>query len=96
MPAPTSAAAPLAVTGAGVVSPIGRTLESFDAALFAGRSALRAHAIELPGIALAPVPIAACADFVVESEAAPSRLPLDRGSALALAAVRDAMRERRP
>ena len=92
MPARASAAAPVAVTGTGVVSPIGRSLESFDAALFAGRSALRAHAIELPGIALPPVPIAACADFDAGSEIAPSRLPLDRGSALALAAARDAMR----
>ena len=52
MPAPTSAGAPVAVTGAGVVSPIGNTLAAFDAALFAGRSAVRAHALDLPGIAL--------------------------------------------
>jgi 3-oxoacyl-[acyl-carrier-protein] synthase II len=92
MPAGSSAAAPVAVTGAGVVSPIGRSLEAFEAALFAGHSALRAQAIDLPGIALPPVPVAACTEFITESEIAPSRLPLDRGSALALAAARDAMR----
>ena len=46
------AGAPVAVTGAGVVSPLGNDLAAFDDALFAGRSAVRAHALDLPGIEL--------------------------------------------
>ena len=47
------AGAPVAVTGAGVVSPLGNDLAGFDEALFAGRSAVRAHALDLPGIDVA-------------------------------------------
>jgi 3-oxoacyl-[acyl-carrier-protein] synthase II len=73
----------------GVVSPIGNDLGSFDAALFGGVSAVRARELELPGIPLPPVPVAP-ATFDAEAEAAPSRLPLDRGSAMALHAARAA------
>lgn len=83
------AAAAVVVTGAGVVSPIGSCLRDFDEALFAGRSAIVARAIDLPGIAVPPVPVAAC-DFDAAAVAAPSRLPLDRGTAMALAAARAA------
>ena len=93
MPLPPSASrsAPVAVTGAGVVSPIGNTLAAFDTALFAGRSAVRAQALDLPGIELPPVPVAS-ADFDASAEIAPSRVPLDRATAMALAAARDAAR----
>ena len=93
MPLPPSASrsAPVAVTGAGVVSPIGNTLAAFDTALFAGRSAVRAQALDLPGIELPPVPVAR-ADFDASAEIAPSRVPLDRATAMALAAARDAAR----
>ena len=83
--------APVALTGAGVVSAIGNTLAAFDAALFAGRSAIRAQALDLPGIELPPVPVAS-ADFDAAAEEAPSRVPLDRATAMALAAARDAAR----
>lgn len=83
--------APVAVTGAGVVSPIGHTLADFDSALFAGRSALRAQSLDLPGIELPPVPVAS-ADFDASKVDAPSKLPLDRAAAMALAAGRDAAR----
>jgi 3-oxoacyl-[acyl-carrier-protein] synthase II len=89
MPRPPEAGAPVAVSGAGVVSPLGNTLAAFDAALFAGRSAVRARSLELPGIELAPVPVAP-ADFDAAAEVAPSRVPLDRATAMALAAARDA------
>ena len=91
MPLPHSQprGAAVAVTGAGVVSPIGNTLDAFDAALFAGRSAVRARALDLPGIELPPVPVAS-ADFDAASQAAPSRVPLDRATAMALAAARAA------
>ena len=87
-----AAAPPIAVTGVGVVSPLGNDLPSFDAALFAGRSAVRSRSLDLPGIELPPVPVGA-ADFDAASIATPSRLPLDRATAMALAAARDAVRE---
>ncbi len=83
--------APIAVTGMGVVSPIGKTLAEFDEALFAGRSAVRSLRLDLPGIDLPPVPVAP-ADFDAAAAVAPSRVPLDRASAMALFAARDAAR----
>ena len=85
------AGAPIVVSGSGVVSPIGNDVERFDDALFAGRSAIRPHALDLPGIELPAVPIAA-ATFDAAAVAAPSRVPLDRGTAMALAAAQDAAR----
>ena len=89
------AGAPVAVTGIGVVSPIGNDLDSFDEALFAGRSAVRAHALDLPGIDVPAVPVAA-ADFDAAGVIAPSRVPLDRGTAMALAAADAAAGRCRP
>jgi 3-oxoacyl-[acyl-carrier-protein] synthase II len=91
MPQPPEVGAPVAVCGVGVVSPLGNTLTAFDAALFAGRSAVCAQALDLPGIELPPVPVAP-ADFDAAAEVAPSRVPLDRATAMALAAARDAAR----
>jgi 3-oxoacyl-[acyl-carrier-protein] synthase II len=83
--------ASIAVSGAGIVSPIGNDAASVDAALFGAVSAVRARALDLPGLALPPVPVAA-AEFDAESEVAPSRVPLDRGTAMALNAARAAAR----
>ncbi len=83
--------APVAVTGRGVVSPIGNDLGAFDDALFAGRSAVRRREIGLPGIELPAVPVAE-ADFEAAAVIAPSRVPLDRGTAMALVAAEDAAR----
>lgn len=91
-PARARAGVPISVSGSGVVSPIGNDLAAFDAALFAGRSALRPHMLDLPGIDLPAVPIAA-AEFDASAITAPSRLPLDRGTAMALAAAADAARD---
>jgi 3-oxoacyl-[acyl-carrier-protein] synthase II len=90
----SSPGSPVAVTGAGIVSPIGNDLASVDAALFGGRSGVRARALDLPGIPLPPVPVAP-ADFDADAQVAPSRVPLDRGSAMALAAARAAARAAR-
>ncbi len=79
----------VAITGAGVVSPLGHSLAAFDDALFAGRSAVRAQALDLPGIELPPVPVAS-AEFDAAAVVAPSKVPLDRATAMALAAARDA------
>jgi 3-oxoacyl-[acyl-carrier-protein] synthase II len=84
--------APIAVTGVGVVSPLGNDLASFDAALFDAISAVRARELDLPGLALPPIPVAA-AEFDADAQAAPSRLPLDRGTAMALYAARAAARD---
>ncbi|MEO8309621.1 MAG: beta-ketoacyl-[acyl-carrier-protein] synthase family protein [Caldimonas sp.] len=81
----------MTVTGSGVVSPTGNDLGAFDEALFAGRSAIRRRAIELPGIDLPPVPVAA-AEFDAAAVIAPSRVPLDRGTAMALVAAENAAR----
>lgn len=79
----------ICVTGCGVVSALGRGLDAFDAALFAGRSAVRAESLQLPGAEPIRVPLAR-SEFDAAAVRAPSRLPLDRGSAMALAAAEDA------
>ena len=80
---------PVAVTGAGFVSPIGNDFAAFDRALFGGISAVRPHALDLPGFDLPAVAVASAA-FDIGSVTAPSRVPLDRGTAMALAAAADA------
>jgi len=89
------AGAPVVVSGSGVVSPTGVGLAAFEEALFAGRSAVRAHAVDLPGLEVPIVPIAAVAGaaFDAASVGAPSRLPLDRATAMALAAAEEAARQ---
>ncbi|HEY3636205.1 MAG TPA: beta-ketoacyl-[acyl-carrier-protein] synthase family protein [Caldimonas sp.] len=83
------AGAPVAVCGSGVVSAIGVGVEAFESAVFAGRSAVRAHVVDLPGIEVPAVPVAA-ADFDATAVVAPSRLPLDRATAMALVAADEA------
>ncbi|MDE2567232.1 MAG: beta-ketoacyl-[acyl-carrier-protein] synthase family protein [Burkholderiales bacterium] len=78
------------ISGSGLVSPLGRTLAEFDAALFAGRSALRAEPFDLPGSDAGWLALGR-AGFDAVGVPAPSRLPLDRGSAMALAAAEAAM-----
>lgn len=80
------------ITGCGVVSPLGNGLEDFDDALFSGLSAVRAEDLQLPGAPIGRVPLARCHfdDGLVQ---APSKLPLDRGSAMALAAAAAATRQ---
>ncbi len=78
------------ITGYGLVSPLGQALEAFDDALFAGRSAVRAEPLVLPGADPARPALARCG-FDSAGVQAPSRLPLDRGSAMALAAADAAM-----
>jgi 3-oxoacyl-[acyl-carrier-protein] synthase II len=78
----------ICVSGVGLVSPLGHTLPTFDEALFAGRSAVVAYTLELEGLEPMAMPLAPC-EFD-DSERSVSRLPLDRGTAMALAAARDA------
>ena len=78
------------VAGYGVVSARSATRSTaFDAALFGGRSAVHgASSCELPGIALPPRPGGHAATSTQAAVRAPSGLPLDRGTAMALRAAR--------
>jgi 3-oxoacyl-[acyl-carrier-protein] synthase II len=78
----------IAVTGLGLITPLGTTLEAFDDALFNARSAVRSHTVALPRMEPFTMGVAAC-DFD-DSERSRSRLPLDRGTAMAMAAARAA------
>ena len=84
-----AAAAPVRVSGIGFVTPIGRTVEAFDDALFAGRSAVRAQALKIKGMDTVQLAVAAC-EFDSNGVRSTSRLPLDRGTAMSLAAAQDA------
>jgi 3-oxoacyl-[acyl-carrier-protein] synthase II len=84
-------AAPVAVTGSGVVSPIGIGTAAFADAVFAGRSAVRARTVDLIGLDVPLVPVAA-ADFDAAAVQSPSRIPLDRATAMALVAADEAAR----
>ena len=87
-PASGAAGAPVAVSGSGVVSPIGNDLAAFEEALFAGRSAVRAHAHRPARASTFPRCRSRAADFDAAAVVAPSRVPLDRGD-------RDGARRRR-
>ncbi|MDP9899670.1 beta-ketoacyl-[acyl-carrier-protein] synthase family protein [Variovorax ginsengisoli] len=79
----------IAVSGMGLVTPLGNTLADFDDALFAGRSAVRAQTLTIGELDAMQVSLASC-NFD-DSERSSSRLPLDRGTAMALAAARAAV-----
>ncbi|MBY0411085.1 MAG: beta-ketoacyl-[acyl-carrier-protein] synthase family protein [Burkholderiaceae bacterium] len=74
------------ITGYSAITPLGQSLAEFDAHLFNGQSAVRAHPLTLPGLAPMLLPVARCA---LDEGAlhAPSRLPMDRGTAMALTAA---------
>ena len=91
MSSASRSAAPVAVTGSGVVSPIGIGTAAFADAVFAGRSAVRAQTVDLIGLDVPLVPVAA-ADFDAPAVQSPSRIPLDRATAMALAAADEAAR----
>jgi 3-oxoacyl-[acyl-carrier-protein] synthase II len=78
------------VTGQGLITPIGNTLETFDHALLHGVSAVQAEPITQPGLDPALLAVARC-DFDVSRIQGASRLPMDRGTAMALTAAREAM-----
>lgn len=89
-----AACAPVLATGLGFITPLGRTIESFDEALFNGRSAVRAQTLDIEGPGAIELAVAACA-FESTDVRSSSRLPLDRGTAMALAAARDAAAQAR-
>jgi 3-oxoacyl-[acyl-carrier-protein] synthase II len=87
-----AAAEPVRVTGLGFVTPIGHTAATFDDALFNGRPAVRAQMLGIAGFDPIELAVAPC-DFDSASVRSSSRLPLDRGTAMALSAARDAAAE---
>lgn len=74
------------ISGWGVVSPLGSDATRFAERLFAGRGAFEVFDLRLPGNDPAQVPVGRC-ELREGSVLSPSRLPLDRGSALALQAA---------
>lgn len=87
---PVPRAAPVAVTGMGFLTPLGRTVREFDEALFEGRSVVRARTLALEGLDPITLTVASCEFDHAEVRSA-SRLPLDRGTAMALSVAREAM-----
>lgn len=85
---PTLRTSRIAVTGLGLITPLGATLEAFDDALFNARSAVRSHTVALPRMEPFTMGIAPC--IFDDSGRSSSRLPLDRGTAMAMAATRAA------
>ncbi|MGO4394318.1 beta-ketoacyl synthase [Variovorax sp. M-6] len=83
-------ATPVAVTGVGFLTPIGRTLQAIDDALFEGLSMVRTQVLEIEGLDPATLAVASC-DFDAAAVRSASRLPLDRGTAMALTVAREAM-----
>lgn len=81
---------PVRITGYGIVTPLGNGLAPFDDALLGARSAVRAQALALPGLDPMLLPVAPCT-FDEASVRAPSNLPLDRGTAMALSAAQSAV-----
>ncbi|MBV8619869.1 MAG: beta-ketoacyl-[acyl-carrier-protein] synthase family protein [Curvibacter sp.] len=74
------------VAGIGLISPLGHTTQELFAQAVAGHSAVTAWPLRLAGIDAAILPLARCA-FDEQSIRPPSRLPADRGTAMALAAA---------
>src|SRR5450830_1885615 len=82
----SSTAARIGVAGLGLISPLGHTLEAFQAKVLAGESAVGPWPLDLPGIDPVAMPLARC-DFNDAAVRTASRVPADRGTAMALPAA---------
>jgi 3-oxoacyl-[acyl-carrier-protein] synthase II len=78
------------VTGFAQISALGNTWQSFDAALLNSRSGAVANTIDLPGIDRVDVPICP-SDFDPKGLIAPSKVPMDRGTAMALKVAQESI-----
>lgn len=74
------------ITGQAQLSALGNTPNEFSVNLTAPRSNAKALVFEIPGLGQKQLPVYAC-DFDLAAIQAPSKLPLDRSSALALGVV---------
>ncbi len=81
---------PVAITGLGVVSPLGTGVPALDEALAANRCAIAPREVVIDGVERFTVGVAACRDFDDRKTRAPSGVTLDRGTAMALAAAFEA------
>lgn len=79
-------AALIGVAGLGLISPLGNTPQAFQSQVMAGASAVTAWKLDLPGIDPVLLPLARC-DFNADAVRSPSRVPADRGTAMALSAA---------
>lgn len=77
------------IAGFSIISSLGQDTDTFHASVLAGRSAIRGHALSLQGLDPCLLPVAPC-DFNDQAVRTPSRLPADRGTAMALSAARAA------
>lgn len=84
---------PVAITGLGVVSPLGIGLPALDEALRANRCAIAPREVEIDGVERFTLGMAACGGFDERRMRAPSGVTLDRGTAMALAAAFEAAEE---
>src|SRR5450830_1180125 len=82
----SSTAARIGVAALGLISALGHTLEAFQAKVMAGESAVGPWQLDLPGIDPVVLPLARC-DFNDAAVRTPSRVPADRGTAMALTAA---------
>ncbi|MDD0811080.1 beta-ketoacyl-[acyl-carrier-protein] synthase family protein [Curvibacter sp. RS43] len=80
---------PVGVAGIGLLTPLGQTLDALGQAVRQARSAVTAWPLDLPGIDPAWLPLARC-DFNDSLVRTPSRIPADRGTAMALAVTAQA------
>lgn len=79
------------IAGVGLVTPLGTT-QSLAEAVLQERSAVQGWPLDLAGLDPATLPVARC-DFDDSTVRAASRLPADRGTAMALAAATQAWAE---
>jgi 3-oxoacyl-[acyl-carrier-protein] synthase II len=71
------------ITGYDQVSSLGSSLAELDDALWSGKARAEAYNIDLPGLDPSCVPICRCT-LDIQKLTSPSRIPMDRGTALAL------------
>ena len=84
---------PVWITGQAQLSSLGLSLKEFSNALAHPESTAMAMQINLPGLDSTTVPVYTC-DFDSQSVKSPSKLPLDRSSALALGVVHQLLESR--
>lgn len=81
---------PILISGYGWVSPLGNDATTFDDNLFSGHCAVTTKRVELRGQEAIDIAVAPC-DFDHSKVLSPSKVPLDRGSAMAIRAAQDAL-----
>ena len=81
---------PIVITGYDQISALGTSLSELDDALAEQRSGVTAFALDIPGLDPAQVAIAR-ANWEVGKLIAPSKVPMDRGTAMALTVAQHAV-----